>query len=179
MGKMHLMQEPLPSPFTLRPEKAAERAGIATLLARAYGGVAVQVIELISNLRRLPTYKPELACVGVTDRKLSAYALFTPVTVGGQPHAALLLAPVAMDPTVVGNLAPSVWLQQILSHVARQGFRYVLVQGDPKVYLPEGFVPASNLGVTGHTAPVGELLLVKDLHPGRPPSLSGAIEYPA
>ena len=173
------MQEPLPSPFTLRPEKPAERAAIATLLARAYGAAAVGVIELIGTLRRLPSYKPELTCVGITDRKIGAYALFTPVMVGSQPHAALLLAPVAMDPNVVGNLAPSVWLQQVLTHVTRQGFRYVLVQGDPKVYLPEGFVPATNLGVTGATPPTGELLLVKDLHPGRPTSLSGAVVYPA
>lgn len=163
--------------FTLRPETAADRADVATVLARSYLGHGAAAIAMVSSLRELPGFKPELSLVGTIHNKVSAFAVLTPVQVGGKAAAALLLAPIAIDPQNTEASAAS-WVNVVLTEVARQGHRYVLVQGEPGVYLPHGFVPARDHGINGNNDDDDSLLLLKDITPTTPITLKGEVEYP-
>lgn len=165
------------NPFTIRPETASDRAAVATVLARSYLGDGAAAIAMLSNLRELPGFKPDLALVGVVEKKVSAFAALTPVKVGGKNAAALLLAPIALDPQNP-DLTAAHWVDTVLAEVARQGHRYVLVQGAPGVYLPQGFIAAKDLGIISNTDDDDSQLLAKDLTPQTPSTLKGEVEYP-
>ena len=166
------------NPFATRPETVADRADVATVLSRTYLADGAAAIALVSALREMPGFMPELALVGTISNKISAFAALTKVAVGGKPGAALLLSPIAID-TQNPSANPTHWVEAVLSEVGRQGYRYVLVQGDPGVYLPCGFVPAKTLGVfDGNSSDNHSQLLVKDLLPSTPATLQGEVEYP-
>jgi len=166
------------NPFTTRPETLADRAAVATVLSRTYLADGAAAIALISALREMPGFMPELSLVGTIGNKVSGFATLTKVAVGGKPGAALLLSPIAID-TSNPDATPTHWVEAVLAEVSRQGYRYVLVQGEPAVYLPCGFVPAKTIGVfDGNSSDSHSQLLVKDLLPATPATLKGEVEYP-
>lgn len=165
------------NPFTIRAETATDRADVATVLARSYLGDGAAAIIMLSNLRELPAFKQDLALVGIIESKVSAFAALTPVKVGTKTDAALLLAPIAVDPQTTAATA-AFWVDAVLHEVARQKHRFVLVQGAPGVYQPHGFVPARNLNIHTTGEDDENLLLVKDLNPNGPVNINGEVEYP-
>jgi predicted N-acetyltransferase YhbS len=166
------------NPFTIRPETLADRAAVATVLARTYLADGAAAIAMLSALRDMPGFMPELALVGSINSKISAFAALTKVAVGGKPGAALLLSPIALD-TQNPEATNTHWVEAVLAEVGRLGHRYVLVQGEPGVYLPCGFVPAKTLGVFDSSSEDSRSqLLVKDLAPSTPATLQGEVEYP-
>lgn len=171
------MKKCMTNPFQIRAETPADRAAVATVLARSYQADGAAAIALACRLRTQPAFNPQLALVGLVDNKIVACATLTPVTVGAHPEAALMLAPVALDPQHP-DVTPALWVEALLAEVARQPYRYVLVQGDPAVYQPHQFVAATTLSVTGEADAEQSVLMVKDLHPHQPAALRGRIEYP-
>lgn len=165
------------TPLTIRPEAPADRAAIATVLARGYLGNGAAAIAMLSDLREFRSFQKNLALVGLVNKQVVAFAALTPVKVGDKPAAALLLAPITLDPQQP-DLAPGDWLETLLTEVARQGHRYLLVQGQPAMYLPHGFAPARDHYIDGGHDEEDNLLLVKDLAPSTPFNLKGEVEYP-
>ena len=48
------------NPFATRPETTADRADVATVLSRTYLADGAAAIALVSSLREMPGFKPEL-----------------------------------------------------------------------------------------------------------------------
>lgn len=145
------------SQFTLRPELAQERSRIATLIARSYGALGAQMIDMTGQLRSLPTADKDLAVVWADDNdKAVAYALFSPLTVGNAQ--ALLLAPLAMD-SKHPEIDYNAFLQDAIAHAHGLGHSTILMHGDLQEYKALGFMDAEDKGITSDLHYPGGILL--------------------
>jgi predicted N-acetyltransferase YhbS len=160
----------------LRPETAADRSAIATLIARTYLASGARLIEMTGLLRDLPQYKPELGVLAEIPEHEApvAYALFTPVTVGGK-DGAVLLAPLAMD-TDQPDLDYNAFLHLAIDHVRALGYKAVLMHGVADMYAEDGFEAASAHGIKGGISYPGADLLLKPLGAF---GLKGEVAYPS
>ncbi|MBI1364273.1 MAG: hypothetical protein GC134_09840 [Proteobacteria bacterium] len=158
----------------LRHETATDRSAIATLIARTYLASGAKLIEMTGLLRDLPQYKPELGVIGELDNETPpvAYALFTPVKVGGK-DGVVLLAPLALD-TDQPELDYNAFLHSAIEHVKKLGYKAVLMHGVPEMYVDDGFEPAADVGIKGSISYPGTALLVKNF--GTVPT--GDVAYP-
>jgi predicted N-acetyltransferase YhbS len=154
----------------LREEQAADRAAVATLIARTYQTTAVQVIELASQLRHL---EGAVGLVGELAGAASAYTLLVPVTITGEATAALL-APIAVDMRQE-ELDFDGWLTAVKEAAQQRGVRYLLLHGEIDAFTAQGFVPAAQHQLTGQTAG----LLACDLATGDAAPQGGVITLPS
>jgi len=158
----------------LRTERDEDRSQIATLIARTYLENGAKLIEMTGLLRDLPAYKAAHGVIAEVDDTLCAYALFTPLAVGGS-KGAVLLAPLAMDPE-----RPDVdyngFMHKAIDEMKTLGFKAVLMHGVAQMYEDDGFKPASTFGIKGSISYPGADLLLKPLADSMP--LTGDVTYP-
>ena len=83
----------------IRPETFADYAAVARLHVRAFDARMDEAV-IVALLRQRPAYVPAPALVAELDGVVAGHAMFTPVTVRlkGEDIAAVLLAPLAVDP---------------------------------------------------------------------------------
>tara|TARA_B100000609_G_C17169339_1_gene410728 strand:+ start:656 stop:1162 length:507 start_codon:yes stop_codon:yes gene_type:complete len=162
--------------LTIRPEKPEERSRLATIIARTYRGAGARTIEVAGKLRDLPQYVQDLSLVGEQDGEAVAFVMFTPVKVGARDSAALLMAPIAVDPQQE-NLDVEGFIQQALGKAKEKGYGYVLLHGDAEEYEKYGFKSAKEHGVQSELRLPGVELLVCQLD-DKAEELAGKVDYP-
>lgn len=160
--------------MNLRPETDQDRSAIATLIARTYLENGAKLIEMTGLLRDLPQYRHDLGVLAETEAGPVAYALFTPLEIGGS-EGAVLLAPLAMD-TDQPELDYNTFMHQAIERVKDMGFKAVLMHGAADMYADDGFVPATKHGIVSSISYPGATLLIKPLVEGI--DMTGDIAYP-
>lgn len=172
----------------LRPEDPADAGSVRRVLGAAFARPDVTTppeVSLVDELRGTAAWLPELAMVAEYGGEVVGYALLTRVRVRperGSDVPALALGPVAVAPhrQRVGHGTSVV--QAALDASTELGERLVVVLGDPAFYRRFGFGPATELGLTGPWAGLGEPWQALVLPPstseeGPPPR--GEVLFPA
>jgi len=130
--------------FHIVPERPQDAAEIPDLLDRTFGhdrhGKTVyrlrEGVEPVSALC--------FSAVGA-DGRLLASLRFWPISIEGTP--AILLGPLAVEPSLQGRGVGRALVRQALSEAKRLGHRICVVVGEPAYYAPYGFGPATAQGL--------------------------------
>lgn len=161
--------------FTLRPETEADRAAVATLLARMYQLEGVKAIEIAAHLRAEDDYQPNHTLIAESEGKPVACAFFSPVHVGADNSGMLLALLAVTDAEKVDIMT---FLTQSIANITQEGVNYVLMQGHAENFAELGFVTAESKGISGiPTTNDGAALLVKPI--GKAALPKGSVNMPA
>lgn len=146
----------------LRPEDPADAGPVRRVLAAAFARPDVATppeVVLVDELRGTPAWLPQLAMVAEYGGEVVGYALLTRVRVRperGSDVPVLALGPVAVAPHRQRVGHGTAVVQAALDASTELGERLVVVLGDPAFYRRFGFSPATELGLTGPWAGLGE-----------------------
>lgn len=175
-------------PRLIRPITPAYRQAALELVERVFTAwrddqEGRMVRRLVRDIRRGPTYVPELELIALEDGALAGYAMFSRFSLAGQRNdRLLLLTPVAVETALQRRHISKDLLEFGFAQALALGFDAVLVEGDPANYRPRGFVTAAAQGIVpGQTVrlPSLDCLMVKALRPGALETLAGTVEYTA
>lgn len=165
--------------YTIRPERAADRAAIRELNDAAFGQTSEG--ELVDALRRGSTFIPELSLVAADSAgAIIGHILLTRISVGdgATVHPALALAPMAVLPAHQRRGVGSALVGRGLADARELGHSVVIVLGHSDYYPRFGFRPAARFGIRSPFEAPDEAFMVLSLRPGALDSVSGLVEYP-
>ena len=143
-----LMQDDIPQPYHIRPERPEDFGAISALVREAFASAAHSDGEehlLVSRLRDTDEYIPGLSLVAVRDNIVVGYVMFSEVRIGGQ--RAVALAPVAVSPEVQGKGIGKLLIAAGHKTAVGLGYTCSLVLGYPEYYSKFGYRPASGYGI--------------------------------
>lgn len=142
--------------MALRKETPADRAQVATLIARTYGIAAAEIIEKTGILRADETFGTPVGYVWEEKGTLKAYALCSPVIEGAK---VVFMAPLAFD-FMDEEFDFSNFLPEVFAHVQKGGVDAIAIAGRAEDNEEAGFVKAEKINVTfNKEIPGGELLI--------------------
>ena len=124
-------------------EAAADVAAREALLDRAMG--KARVLKPSERLRRGRLPASGLALVAREQGRLVGTVRLWNVEAGGRP--ALLLGPLAVDPTAQGEGIGSGLMQMAATRAAELGHRGIILVGDPEYYARFGFSSEATTGL--------------------------------
>jgi predicted N-acetyltransferase YhbS len=161
--------------LTIRQEKASDVAAREALLDAAYPARSAKPSE---RLRAGRQPARGLALVAVEDGRVVGTVRLWEVSAGAN-RPALLLGPLAVDPTCRRRGIGSMLMRRALATASRRGHRAVLLVGDAAYYARFGFSAerASPLWLPGLSEP--HRLLGCELAGGAFDGTRGAIQTPA
>lgn len=116
---------------------------------------------------------PELALVAREGRRLVGTIAYWPVAIGDAAVQALLLGPVAVEPSLRGLGIGVTLIRRTLAKACRDGHRLAVLVGDADYYQRFGFEAAENHGIVMPGQP--DRLMVKALAPGALAGVSGDV----
>jgi len=105
--------------------------------------------RLISTLRTLDQYDPQLSLVALWKGSIVGHILFYPISIenGDVFHDTISLAPMAVMPDYQGRGIGMELIMHGLSLLKKMDFGSVVVLGDPEYYPRFGFQRASRWGI--------------------------------
>jgi len=106
---------------------------------------------LISQLRKCPSYVPELHYVAELDGKLVGQIIYTTSKVideSGAEHEMLTFGPLSVLPEYQSQGVGKALMQHSFAEAKRLGYRAVLIFGHPDYYPRVGFRRAAEFGIT-------------------------------
>ncbi|MBM3546392.1 MAG: N-acetyltransferase [Alphaproteobacteria bacterium] len=148
--------------YALKPERAEDGTAIDILLDHAFG--ANRHERTVYKLR-LGTPLAGLSLVARKRGSLVGSLRFWPVELDRGADA-VLLGPLAVDPSLRGQGIGKALVAKGLTEAARSGYGLCLVSGDPAYYRPFGFVAADPLGLALPGPVTPGHFQVKELMPG-------------
>ncbi|MEC9291666.1 MAG: hypothetical protein VX730_04615 [Pseudomonadota bacterium] len=148
--------------MALRAETSADRANVATLIARTYGTAAAEIIEKTGILRDDETFGEPYGYVWEEEGTLKAYTLCSPVVEGG---SVVFMAPLAFD-LLDESFDFSVFLPAVFDGAEKRGVEAIVIAGDAEQNAEAGFKRATDIGMTSNKSIPGGELLVKPLVDG-------------
>jgi putative acetyltransferase len=161
--------------MTIRPETAADAAGIAEVNRLAFGHEAEA--RLVDALRR--GGHARLSLVAEVNGQVVGHILFSRlpiVTADGRVVEALALAPMAVRPTDQRKGIGTKLVEEGLRRCRERGDRIVVVLGHPSFYPRFGFSAALAEPLAGPFK--GPAWMAAELVPGALAGVAGRIEYP-
>jgi putative acetyltransferase len=164
----------------LRPENASDRDAVERLHRRAFGGA--REARLVHELRFTAAYLRELSLIVEADGEQAGHAMLTRIEIaprGGDPVAALALAPVAIDPDRRGLGLGAALVRGALDRAREMGHRIVVALGPAEFYAPRGFAPLGRFGLAPPFEVFGAAWMARELVPGALAGVSGALSLPA
>lgn len=161
-------------PTRIRPEREGEAAGIAALVAAAFGRDAEAT--LVDQLRAAGALAASLVAED-DDGSLAGHVGLSPVTADGTDGDGrwLGLAPLAVRPDRQGGGIGTALVRAALAWAEAGGAEVVLVLGEPAYYGRLGFAPASRHGLAAPWRVPEEAFMARLLGQGRPPA--GTVRY--
>lgn len=160
-------------PLTIRPARPEDSAAISALNARAMGPgrfarTAYRVREAAPD-----TFSP-FCRVSLLGERLVAAVRFTPIRIGGK-DGALLLGPLAVEPSVANQGYGRGLVAAALEDARAAGIALVVLVGDEPYYARLGFrrVPRGQIAMPGPVDP--DRLLAIELIPGALAGFRGAV----
>jgi predicted N-acetyltransferase YhbS len=158
--------------YRILPERPGDAALLPGLLDRTFGND--RMFKTVYRLRDEIEPVSSL-CFSAIDAQdcLLASLRFWPVAISGAP--ALLLGPLAVEPTLQGQGIGRELVRQGMLKAAEQGWRICFVVGPPPYYRPYGFMPAGGAGFDLPGWVEMERFQVAELVPGALEGLSGVV----
>ncbi len=157
---------------TIRHETAADIAGIREVVRGAFGRPGEA--DLVDALRRAD----RLTVSAVTDLggRIVGHVAFSPITIR-ERHAALALAPVAVEPECQRQGIGTALIRWGLDECRSLGHRIVIVLGSPAYYRRFGFAPASQFGIACPFPAPAKHFMMLELFPGAAAGCNGPVRY--
>lgn len=143
---------------------------------------AAIVVNIINEIRSMPTYIPELDLVMVNEEdEVIGYIMFSRIHLGGKfADELLILTPAAVKTECQRQHISKELIEYGFEKAKVMGFSAVIVEGNPRNYRNRGFVTSCDFGITAGKSvhiPAPECLMVKELVPGTLGRITGVLEY--
>lgn len=140
------------------------------------------VRTLVEEIRSKRFYLPELELIMVDENDDPiGYCGFSRFHLGGKfEHELLLLSPVAVKTEFQRQHISKELIEYGFVKAREQGYKAVIVEGNPLNYRNRGFVTSSDYGITAHESmglPAKECLMVKELVPNGLEGIHGQVSY--
>lgn len=140
------------------------------------------VVNLIREIRSLPSYIPELEIIMVNDEdEVIGYAMFSGFHIGGKyGDELLLLDPVAVKTELQRQHISKEIIEYGFEKAKDMGYSAVIVEGGPFNYRSRGFQTSADYGISAGESlnlPTAECLMVKELREGALSHIKGVVEY--
>jgi putative acetyltransferase len=168
------------SAYQVRPEREGDAEAVAEVVGQAFAP-SVAEVQLVSDIRRSPEYRPELALVAVADNStVIGFSMTSTIyldTDGNGRVDVLGLAPVAVRPPCQRSGAGSALVEDGLRRADEAGAPLVVVLGHSSYYPRFGFERASLHGVRPPQPWNDESFMIRRLR-AYDPSLRGTVVYP-
>jgi len=168
----------------IRNEQPADYAAIGEVITQAFARDSEA--RLVSALRELPSFEPQLSLVAEVEGRIVGHILFSTVTVGsamGDARSALALAPLAVLPGFQRQGVGGRLVRAGLEVCGRRAACVVIVVGHPDYYPRFGFGPARQWGLEApfpvRDAAFMAMLVGAPEDAPWPDGVNGLIEYPA
>ncbi len=172
----------LPATTTIRPERAADLAGIREVVLAAFAHHP-EVAELVELIRASPEYVPELALVAEVSSDVVGFVMLSHAGLvgdAGERHRILTLSPLAVAPEWQGRGIGSALVRAgLVAAAARPDEPLVVLEGSPRYYPRFGFADCRELGIAIELpdwAPPEAGMAYR--LPGYSPRLRGRVVYP-
>ncbi len=151
--------------------------------SKCYNPEEGQVVrQLVEEIRAKKYYIPELELI-MTDENdaVIGYAMFSRFHIEGKYEDELLiLTPVAVKTELQRQHISKDLLEYGFEKAKKMGFQAVLVEGNPRNYVPRGFQPSYQFGIMAGPnikLPHPDCLMVKELEAGALERMSGLVDY--
>lgn len=140
------------------------------------------VRSLVEEIRAKKYYLPELELLMVDEKdEVVGYAMFSRFHIEGRYEEELLiLTPVAVRTDLQRQHISKELIEYGFAKARRMGYRAVLVEGDPRNYVPRGFMPSHRHGIVAGPAidlPHPDCLMIAELVPGALDGIHGTVDY--
>ena len=159
--------------YKILRERPADAGDIEQLLDLAFG--PNRLAKASYQYRDGVDAIPALSWVARDGAKLVGTLRYWPILVGAAQTPALLLGPLAVDPTRRGEGIGRMLVARTLDQATLSGHRLVLLVADPGYYEQFGCVPAAPFGFS-MPKEKSERLWVRPLAPGALAGVSGVIK---
>lgn len=168
----------------LRPENASDRDTVERLHRRAFG--SDREARLVHELRYTAAYIRELSLILEADGAVAGHAMLTRMEIvprsgsgGGEPVAALVLAPVSIEPGRRGAGLGAALVRGALERARELGHRIAVALGPANFYSSLEFVPLSRRGLSPPFEVFGAAWMVRELVSGALAGIAGTLSLPA
>jgi predicted N-acetyltransferase YhbS len=160
--------------LVIAPETPAEAAAVAALIERAFG--PGRYAKSAERLREGNHFLPELSFVAHEGGSVVGAVRLWPVRIGERP--ALLLGPIAVDPTARRRGLGAALAQRACEAAAEAGHALVVLVGDLGFFERTGFqrLEPGRIRLPGPADP--QRILVKALQDGALEGLEGELSLP-
>ncbi len=160
----------------IRTEAPADILAVDRLLKKTFA--TDQEANLVMSLRENSNLT--LALVACNDEgDVVGYAMFSPVSIGGEEGYWQGLAPIAVDPEYQGQGIGQRLVEQGIEFLADFSYPGCVVLGAPGFYARFGFHNAEELGLSCRWSSEPGALQVREIIEGALNGLSGSVEYSA
>ncbi len=154
----------------------------AVFTAHADADEGKLVRTLVEEIRSKRFYLPELELIMVDEvDEVIGYANFARFHLEGKyEDRLLLLSPVAVKTQLQRQHVSKELIEHGLQLAREQGYKAVIVEGNPMNYRSRGFVTSADYGITAHESvglPAPECLMVNELVPGGLTGIQGVVVY--
>lgn len=143
---------------------------------------AEAVRSLVEEIRSKKYHIPGLELI-MTDENglILGYCMFSRFHIEGKyEDELLLLSPVAVRTEFQRQHISKELIEYGFERAKEMGFKAVMVEGDPKNYVPRGFAPSYRFGVKAGEKlhlPHPDCLMLKELYEGSAEHMSGYVDY--
>ena len=140
------------------------------------------VRNLLAEIRSKKYYVPELDLVMVNENdEIIGHVLFSRFHIEGRyEDEFLMLTPVSVKTELQRQHISKELIEYGLVRAKELGFRFCMVEGNPRNYRPRGFVTSADYGVYVDESvglPYPDCLMIQELTPGALDGVHGYINY--
>lgn len=140
------------------------------------------VRQLVEEIRLKKYYVPKLELIMVNEADdVIGYAMFSRFHIEGKyENELLMLTPVAVKTELQRQHISKDMLEYGFAKASDLGFKAILVEGNPKNYVPRGFQPSYKFGIEvgpNIKLPHPDCLMVKELESGALSKMRGIVDY--
>lgn len=139
--------------ITLRRERPEDYRAVEELTREAFWNHYVPGCNehyLLNIMRNLDCFIGELDLVAETEGRIVGNIVYTRAMVigdGGESREVATFGPISVHPVYQGKGIGGTLIETTKRMAAEQGFRAILIYGDPAYYSRFGFVPAESFGI--------------------------------
>jgi len=168
--------------ITVRAEQAGEAGLVASVVARAYAGVAYSDQRehlMIDRLRQTSAFIPSLSLLAEVDGQPAGHILLTRAHVRDRDTTVetLALAPLSVVPEYQGQGVGRSLVEAAHQAAATLGFGSIVLVGIPGYYPRFGYEPLSRYPITLPFPAPADNCMILPLRPGALAGVAGVVEY--